>query len=65
MHANSVSEREVSRSNRPYLVHVKCTLYMGFHIGLYIQGFEITDGNNAENGNERDGFLHDRSLSQH
>ena len=38
---------------------------MGFHIGLYIQGFEITDGNNAENGNEHDGFLHDRSLSQH
>ena len=37
---------------------------MGFHIGLYIQGFEITDGNSAGNGNEHECFLHGRLLSQ-
>ena len=46
-------------------MHVKCTLHMGFHIGLYIQCFEITNSNNAENGNKHDGFLHNHSLSQH
>ena len=50
---------------RPYLVHVKCTLHIGFHLGLHIQGFKITDGNSAGKGNEHEGFLHGRSLSQY
>ena len=33
-------------------------------MGLHIQGFEITDGNSAGNGNEHESFLHGRSLSQ-
>ena len=30
---------------RPYLGYVKCRFHIRFHIGLYIQGLGITDGN--------------------
>ena len=41
----SVCATIISVCIRPYLVYVKCRFHIRFHIGLYIQGLGITDGN--------------------
>ena len=54
----------VRTNNRPYLVYVKCRFHIRFHIGLYIQGLGITDGNSIGWSSDHGDFLQDHALSQ-